>query len=243
MTLDQMNDLSKAGLFWDTRKNEVIILAGNDQDGMNTVFKGIIQEAYPDFNRSSETCFFFRASPGDIIKLKPTAPLSYSGPTVDAAIVLQTMAKNAGLSLENSGVTVKLGSSYFSGTSWDQIVKMVRAANINATLDPVSGVLAIWPKAGSREGSVVVIAPTTGMIKYPQFSAPQVMVRVLFGSKVVQLTKGPGQKVKIESQLTAANGIFVASEITLNLSSQRPGGPWEMIVTAYPPNLGQSGGP
>lgn len=242
MSLDHMNQLSKAGLMWNTSdslKNEMMISAGDQLTGMTTVFRGIIQEAYPDFRSLPDTSFFVRASPGPVMQLKPVAPLSYPG-AVDAATAFGTMAKNAGLTLENNGVSVQLASPYFPGTTFDQIVAAARAANVYASIDSVSGVLAIWPKTGSRSDTVT-ISPETGMIGYPQFSAAQVTVRSLFTPQVRQLTKGPGQKINIKSQLKAANGIFNTSQVTLQLESQKPGGAWEMIVTAYPKGYGQSG--
>lgn len=239
LNLDHMNQLSKAGLFWDTRQNEMQISAGDSLTGMTTVFRGIIQEAYPDFSGAPSTPFFVRASPGSVMQLKPVTPLSYPG-TVDAATALETMAKNGGLTLENNGVSVQLAAPYFSGTTFDQIVAATRAANIYSSIDSVSGVLAIWPKTGGRT-DMVIISPETGMINYPQFSSAQVSVRTLFTQQVRQLTKGPGQKIKINSQLAAANGVFVTSEISLRLESKKTGGDWEMNITAYPPSFGQSG--
>lgn len=240
MTLDHMNQLSKAGLFWDTRQNEMQISAGDSLTGMTTVFRGVIQEAYPEFISMPNTAFFVRASPGPIMQLKPVEPLSYPG-AVDAATALGAMAKNAGLTLENNGVAVQLASPYFAGTTFDQIVAAMRAANVYGTIDSVSGVLAIWPKTGSRS-DMVAISAATGMIGYPQFAQAQVSVRTLFTPQVRQLTKGPGQKIQIQSQLGAANGTFVTSEVSLRLESQKPGGDWEMNITAYPPSFGQSGG-
>lgn len=239
MTLDHMNALSKAGLLWDTRQNEMQISAGDSLTGMTTVFRGIIQEAYPDFRSLPDTSFFVRASAGALIQLKPVKPISYPG-TVDAATALGTMAKNAGLTLENNGVSVQMASPYFQGTTFDQIVAAVRAANIYATIDSVSGVLAIWPKTSSREEEVV-ISTENGMIGYPQFSQSSVSVRTLFTQMIRPISKGNGIKIKIQSDLKAANGSFVVSEISMRLESQKPGGSWEVDITAHPPNFGQSG--
>src|SRR5579863_5135799 len=51
MTLDQMNSLSRAGLLWRAARNEVLITAGDDVDGMVTVFSGEIIQSYPDFDQ------------------------------------------------------------------------------------------------------------------------------------------------------------------------------------------------
>lgn len=242
MTLNQMNELSKAGLFWDTRKNEVIVSAGDSLTGMTTIFRGIIQEAYPDFKGMPETNFYVFASPGPLIQLKPTPPLSYQGPSVDVSTVLGTMATNAGLTLENNGVSVQLSASYFHGTTWDQIVRVVKAANIYATIDTTAGVLAIWPKTGQRSNPPVVISAANGMIGYPQFAQNRVTVRTLFSQRVAAAVTGPGRAIQVVSDLTAANGSFVTSSLTFDLASQRPGGPWDIVIVAYPKTKGSSGG-
>ncbi len=241
MTLDHMNALSKAGLFWDARKNEMTISAGDDQEGMVTVFKGIIQEAYPDFRSIPQTNFYVKGQPMVLAQLKPVAPTTYPG-GVDLVTAVKGIAEKAGFAIEDNGVSVQLASPYLAGTAWDQIVSIIKAANVYATVDAVSGKIALWPKTGSRTISDVVISPENGMIGYPQFAAAQVQLRTEFGPKVAQLTRGPGQKIRVESQLTAAKGTFTVSTVGLTLSSQLPGGPWEMDITAYPPIYGQGGG-
>jgi hypothetical protein len=48
---------------------------------------------------------------------------------------------------------------------------------------------------------------------------------------------GPGIQIQIKSQLTAANGKFTAYQVDYVLSTEAPGGPWEMVITAEP-NIG-----
>jgi hypothetical protein len=60
----------------------------------------------------------------------------------------------------------------------------------------------------------------------------RIIVRALYDPSV----KFGGQ-VKVESQLTAANGTFNVIDLRYSLSSQMPDGPWEMIVTCIPPDL------
>lgn len=238
LTLNQMNSLSKAGLFFDTRQNEMVVTAGDDLSGMTTVFKGIIQEAYP-VKRGKDVPFFVRASPGVLAKLKPVEPSSYSGDT-DAKTALKTLAEKAGFKLEDNGINVQLASPYFAGSAWDQVVKAVRSSNLFMTLDSVSGVIAVWPKTGSRNGEAITIAKETGMIDSPQFAQSSVTVRTMFGPQAFPLMSGPGRKVRIKSQFTAANGVFTADSIFAKLESQTVGGAWEMEVTCHPAGVGQS---
>lgn len=231
MTLDQINTLTKAGTQWLDVNNLIIIRAGDSSNGLSTIFIGNIWEAYPEFGSAPNTAFVVTANPAGNIQLKPVAPSSYKGAT-DAATAIGRMAKQAGLGFENNGVNVQLADPYFPGTIWTQIKTAVAAANAYAHLDSATNTLAIWPKTGpGRGGAIPLIAPETGMIGYPEFQRQLVKVRTLFDPAV----KAGGQ-IRIRSQLKAANGTFQATSIDYNLSARMPDGPWEMMITAWPPN-------
>jgi len=231
MTLSQMNQLSKAGLVWKGREDKVQVSAGDDVSGMSVIFNGLIIEAYPDMTESPNSAFSIFATPTQIIQLKPVPPSTFPG-SVKAADVLEKMAKAAGLGFENNGVDVVLASPYFPGTMWQQMNSAKRAANIDATVDNVKNVLAIWPKTSSRSGGTITISPDTGMIGYPTFEQTRVKVRTVFDPSI--RVTGTGTKVKIESQLDAARGEFTITTINYNLASETPGGPWEMALDCSP---------
>ncbi len=231
MTLSQMNQLSKAGLVWKGREDKVQVSAGDDVSGMSVIFNGLIIEAYPDMTESPNSAFSIFATPTQIIQLKPVPPSTFPG-SVKAADVLEKMAKAAGLGFENNGVDVVLASPYFPGTMWQQMNSAKRAANIDATVDNVKNVLAIWPKTSSRSGGTITISPDTGMIGYPTFEQTRVKVRTVFDPSI--RVTGTGTKVKIESQQDAARGEFTITTINYNLASETPGGPWEMALDCSP---------
>ncbi len=68
------------------------------------------------------------------------------------------------------------------------------------------------------------------MIGYPSFSRNYIQVRTLFDPSI----KGSGSVFRVESELTAANGLWRIVNIEYDLSSQTPGGPWEMTIEGYP---------
>lgn len=226
LTLDQINQLTHAGTDISAAANTLAVSAG-DATGMTTVFSGNVYQAFPDM-RMPDSGFVFLASGSVLLQMKPAAPSSYSG-TADVATVMGNLASQAGLGLENNGVNVKLSNPYFSGTIGQQIAACAYAAGIYCTVDDVKGVLAIWPKTGYRAGAVPVISPETGMIGYPQFQVAGVRVRTLFNPEIYQ-----GEQVQIQSQLTAASGIFSVFRVDHNISAQLPEGPWETEILAYP---------
>jgi hypothetical protein len=238
LSLDHMNQLSVAGLVFESRQeqNFVAIQAGDDVSGMATIFKGQIIQAYPDFARQPDVSFYIQASPSNVIQMKPVEPSTFTGPT-SAATALDTIVKKAGLTLENNGVNAILASPYFPGTAWQQILGLIRAANCFGFLDGVTKTLAVWPKEGSRSGGKIVISPENGMIGYPQFQALNTVTRTLFNTEVSPAD--PGKLITIKSQLSAANGDFTVIGVTHDLMSEMPDGPWETTIIATPTKLGE----
>lgn len=247
MTLDQMNQLSVAGLLWNNRENRVRVEAGDSQSGLAEVFNGNILEAYPDF-KQPECAFVVRAIPGVGLQLKPVQPSTFQGST-DGIQALESIVKLAGLTLENNGVSGKLVNPYFPGTVWEQVIRCVRSLDCFAYYDSTSKKIAIWPKNKARNGSVRLIAPETGMIDYPQFQNVQVKVRTLLDTSIKF-----GTKFRVKSGLAAADGEWNITHITQDIASEMPDGPWEMTITgnrdqgsgsaptSSPPSSGVPGG-
>jgi hypothetical protein len=236
MTLSQINDLTKAGYYWATHKNLVAVQAGDAQAGLTTIFNGQIYQAYPDFNTQPDVSFVILAndfSPNGAIHMKPVTPVSFPGAVPIATALTQVLQTVPGITLENNGVNTVLSRPYLWGTAWQQINQIVKAADCFSTLDSTNGVLAIWPKSGYRTGSPLTLSPGTGMIGYPEFQAQYMTVRSLFNPAV----KGTGFPITVQSQLTAANGVWILDNLDYNLSTETPGGPWEMALHLHPKSL------
>ncbi|MGA8495925.1 MAG: hypothetical protein WB764_10615 [Xanthobacteraceae bacterium] len=232
MTRDQLNQFTKAGLQYAVRNNMVTVEAGEVGGKMTTVFKGIVQESFPDFRAMPDVPLMISASTISDMQLKPVSPGSYQGST-DVGTIMGQMAQAAGLTLENAGVDVKLSNPYFSGTIWDQIKSCANAANIFVHVDRVAGVLAIFPKGGARAGAPVVVSAASGMIQYPGYQNVNVVVRTLFNPAIKF-----GSQIKVESELPPANGIWYVYGLDYTLSAQLPDGPWEQTITGYRPGGG-----
>ncbi|MBM2767070.1 baseplate hub protein [Burkholderia anthina] len=202
------------------RFNQLVIEAGDDLVGMSVIFQGQISMAMPTYNNAPDVALHVAACPGLLEAVKVAPALSYSG-SADAAIIMQNLATQNGYMFENNGVSVILSTPYFPGSPKRQMEACANAANINWSLD--NGVLAIWPKGGSRSGFVQTISPETGMIGYPAGTpAGGVLVRTLFNPHLHY-----GAAVQLESSLPFANGKFVLFDIAHDLESETPNGQWE----------------
>ncbi|HEX3982165.1 MAG TPA: hypothetical protein VHX12_00585 [Acidisoma sp.] len=229
LSLNHINQLTKAGTVFASRFNLVAVQAGDAQAGMSLVFNGQFIDAYPDFSSQPNSPFIISAVTGQQIAMKPVAPTSYPG-TADAATVMGTMAQNAGLGFEANGVSVKLANPYYPGTIGTQIAACAKAANCYAAIDGVTNTLAVWPKTGSRGGTVPLISAAPGkMINYPAFQQSGIILRTIF-NPILKI----GGQCQVKSRLAAACGIWNITGLQHSLSCQEVDGPWETIVTAYP---------
>lgn len=228
MTLDRMNALSKAGQVYEAQNNTILIEAGDQGAKLTPIFRGIVIEAYPDFRSQPEVSFYIMATPTSIAQLKPVSPTSFSGGT-QASVAFEKIAQAAGWKFENNAVNVAFQSPYFSGTAWTQLLSCVRAAGCFAYFDSMQNTVAVWPKLGNRTGAAVTISPESGMKGYPSFQAKIVTVPTLFDPR-----PRIGQLINVKSQLKAANGQFTCVNVTHDLASQTPDGPWETIVSGSP---------
>lgn len=227
MPLDVMNRLTVLNTLnpTDGILNYVTISAGDDEAGMSVCFVGNISEAWADFSGAPEGKFVVSAFSGVYPAIKPVAPTSYRG-TVDVATVMEGIAAQWAsqpdqprLTLENNGVTGKIDNPYLSGTLTQQLDQMRKAAGIEAVV--IGPILAIYPKGKARSGAPIVVSPETGLVGYPAFTQSGIQFQTLYNPSIVF-----GRRVKVESVLAQAAGIWRVDNVSHNLESEMPNGAW-----------------
>ena len=248
LTPSLMNQLSTLGLAFNlVAKNTLTISAGDDVNGMTTVFAGTIMAAYADYNSMPSVPFKFECNAGVIDAVAPAVPASFPGP-VDVATVMSGFARLLGYGFENNGVTTQLPPSYFSGNVRTQMQACAAAAGINAEV--VNGnVLAIWPKGGSRTSVTLVpiLSKDSGMIGSPAFTQQGIIVKtvfnpqIAFGGKVQVLSTvlngiQQAQQAKNQTFKTPSNSIWAVYKLDHALDSLVPKGQWMSSVYGYNPN-------
>jgi hypothetical protein len=233
MPLSMMNQLSTLGmLVVATRRNNVAISAGSQGSGMSLVFQGTVVDAWADFSGAPDVSFQIAVAAGLFEAVKPVPASSYKG-TADVATIMASLAEQMGFAFENNGVNVKLSNPYFPGSARQQVVRCATAANINFSTD--DNKLAIWPKGQSRGGLIPLISPQTGMVGYPTFNANGLIVTTLFNPGITH-----GGQIKVQSSLTPANGTWIVNNLSHDLASEMPDGPWftrmEVVPVGFLPN-------
>lgn len=201
-------------------KNTVLLAAGDDTTGMQSVFQGTIYDAWADYNTSPDVAFNIIAYSGLDAAVKPVGATSYRGAT-DVAVIMAAFATDMNLTFENNSVSATLSNPYFSGTSLAKVRQCARAANILYTID--RGVLAIWNKTEGRAtvGTVPLLSPTTGMIGYPALSSKGMTINSLFNYNI-----NYGRDVRVESSIPMACGNWRVTSVAHSLSCELQDGPW-----------------
>lgn len=232
LSLSLTNQLSTFGMQINlVQQTSIVLSAGDETNGMATVFTGSFVSAFADF-AAPEVSFNIRAHTGFADAVISAAPTSFRG-SVDVATVLSGLATKMGMRFENNGVTTKLADSYFPGTLREQARAVVRNAGIEWNGGD-NGVLAIWPRGGSRGGQVPIVSPATGLEGYPTFTAYGVVLKTLLNPSI-----GLGGQIDLRSSIKAANAIYSVYAIDHDLESNVPGGRWHSTVSAYNPKLPQ----
>lgn len=224
-----MNQLSTLGMQINlVPKNPITLLAG-ENGNLTTAFQGYIISAYADFNASPDVAFHISAHTLGAFAAAPAEPTSFKG-SVDVATVMSGFASKMGMRFENSGVSSRLSNPYFSGSLRNQAQACVKAAGINWNSGE-GGLLAIWPRSGTRGGQIPLIAPPPdgSMIGYPTYTAYGIMLRNLYLPTV-----GLGQKVKVQSSVLET-GEWQVYMLAHEIECEMPNGKWETSIAAYNP--------
>lgn len=237
------NQLSTLGMQVQLVPKNVVTVGAGDADAngnfvaanMSVVFVGTVYNAYGDYSLRPGSAFRVTAHSGAAESAIVLPPTSYDG-TTDVATIMSNLASQMGIGFENNGVKSTLSNPYKYGTGWTQFQSVARDAWINATIDNVGGTetLVIWPKNGTRNGSIPLIAPPPdgNMIGYPTYTASGIRVETLFNKGVAF-----GGQIKVVSSLTPACNTWAIHGLDHDLESQVEGGKWQTNILAYNPKF------
>ncbi len=228
LTLSIMNQLSTLGQkVILVPRDSITITAGDDENGMFTVFTGTIKDAYADFSASPQVPFNITANAGLSQAVNNAQVSSFNGST-DVATIMSGLASKMQLTFENNGVSKKLASPYLYGSLRNQAYSAAEAAGISLIID--NGKLAIWPRNGSRGGQIPLVSPDTGLVGYPAYTAEGISLKTIFNPSIVF-----GGQIKVQSSLTPANKTWAVFSLDYELDSLVPHGSWFCHIGAFNP--------
>lgn len=199
---------------------EVFAIDGNEE---TLVFKGNIINAWGDYLHQPDVNLDIQAQSAFAAALTPVPPRSFPGER-NAGEILGILSADMGYSFEDNGVDVLLTDTYLANTTLDQAKKVAAAAGAELYFDDV--ILAATPRSTARITTIVpLINAKSGMIGYPTFDGIGIVVRTLYNPAIVF-----GGLIMVDSQLPQANGKWIVTSITHELSCEMPDGPWFSLV-------------
>ena len=211
-----------------SRKNLVVVKAGDDVNGVAIAFSGTITNGYSDYQSSPQVPFHVEASASSLFGVAAQLPTAFPQGG-DVATMLSGLADVMDLKFEPNGVQRTLPASYFSGSALKQVQDICEAAGIDHTID--SGILAIWDPSSSRGGLIPLIDKDHGLIGYPAWTFSGIIFKSLYNPNL-----NFGGRVNVQSsrpELIKLNGEWTINRIDHNLDSELPGGNWYSTVQAY----------
>jgi hypothetical protein len=227
LSLSVMNDLSTLGKPLPAIRNNVVTVKPRSEDsGATVAFTGVIQQAWADMQSIPESVFVVQATSGMFEQLRPLPPTSYNG-VADVGDVMAGIANQMGLNFTNSGVDEQVSHPYLSGTGVQQVRQLASAARIEWIIE--NNTLAIWPTGASRDpaSNPILVSADTGMVGFPSWTAQGLMVKTLYNPEISY-----GAAIKIESDITPANGLWSPFKIDHNLESEVTEGSWFSMIEA-----------
>lgn len=224
LTMSQINQLSTFGQPIHPQKlYKMIVEAGDDVNGVSTVFTGTITQAWADFQPMPQVPFHAVAvAQGDAIVQKSDNGQkdwnSYTGQT-SVKTMYQNLAGQMKAQLEYHGPDLFLNSPYHFGSPMRQFDMIREAVDHMGVAE--NGVLAVWPLNQSRPGGSLVVSRDTGMVAYPSFTEFGVLTRVEFTAYAKY-----GTEFTVKSDIQPANGKWSIIKSEYRLQAEQPGGAW-----------------
>jgi hypothetical protein len=154
---------------------------------------------------------------------------SFKG-TIPAATVMQQIAGQMNMPFTNNGVTSILTNPAYTGSAKVQAEACLKEAGAswNAGDD---GTIVIWPKGGTRGGSIPLISKNSGLIGYPYPSGQGLIgLKTLFNPAI-----SFGGQIQVDTSILPAKGTYNVVAITHELASEMPGGEWFSSIVGSPP--------
>lgn len=198
------------------QKNRLVLMAGDEENGMSQVFQGDITSAVPVFNTDATAVFEIEAITGYVATVTPVSTLSAEG-AQDVTTLMKTLASQMGLSFKNRGVQgVQLRNIAFVGGYWEQAKQIAEAARIQLILDDDEMIIAPLGslRSDDDEGNTPVLSGTTGLIGFPSFDSKGISCKCIYEPKIQV-----GGPVRVESIVPKSSGLWRVTSLTHSLQA------------------------
>lgn len=221
LALDKMKKLMRVQ--WNTLGallNTVLIEAGEEGGTLTRVYEGNITFAKIDMSTAPNQFLNIESQSAIVDAFSAADPIKFDA-GLDAAFMIETIAKQMGYQFENNGATkIMTDSSTYEGSNLNKIQKIASAANFDLYTE--QNLIAICPKGGARQLKIPVITPSTGLIGYPTPDIRGISFTCFYDPAVRF-----GGIVKVDgSEIDVCNGEWRVYGSTTTLEANAPNGGW-----------------
>lgn len=225
--LDNMKKLMRVQ--WNTMSailNTVRIEAGEQGGTLTRVYEGNITFAKIDMSNAPNVFLNIESQSAIVDSLTAADPIKFDA-NLDAAFMIETIAKQMGYQFENNGATkIMVDSSTYEGSNLNKIQKIAAAANFDLYTE--QNLIAICPKGGARKLKIPVITPTTGLVGYPIPDIRGVSFKCFYDPNI----RFGGIITIKDSIIDVCNGDWRIYGATTILEANVPDGAWFIDVNA-----------
>ena len=229
LTMDAMRDMTTLAFKpLQTKKNLIVIFAGDETEGMSMCFAGEIDTAYADFSGAPTIKMHIEAAAGSYPSLKASPPIAVKG-SQSAASLIEQFAKESGYTFKNNGVTSSVKNAVLNGSPVQKMRTVAGMVGCELIID--DNVVKIQPyDKGLDEGNAVLMSKDAGMLGYPTFTSEGIKMRCLYNPDL-QL----GGMVEVDTVVPGAKGTWKITKLSQSLVANSPSpGDWFSEIEASP---------
>jgi hypothetical protein len=197
-----------------SRKNKIMIEAGEKGKELSVVFKGDITSSFPDFSTAPDIFLNIEAMASSFSLQMNTSPTSIDG-EISAPVLFEQFANEAGFGFINNGISATVKNSTFVGSPPQKAEQLAKEINCELIIDDENYIVQKWDEA---QGVAVVVSPESGLIGYPSFTNDGISCKSFFNPAL----KFGGQ-IRLESMLPRATGFWKITKLAHSLSAYTTG--------------------
>ena len=229
LTMDAMRDMTTLSFRpLQTKKNLIVIFAGDETNGMSQCFAGEIDTAYADFSGAPTIKMHIEAAAGSYPNLKASAPIAVKG-SQTAASLIEGFAKESGYTFVNNGVTASVKNAVLNGSPVQKARTVANMVGCELIIDDNTMKIQPFDK-GLDEGNAVLMSKDSGMLGYPTFTSEGIKLRCLYNPDL-QL----GGMIEVDTVVPGAKGSWKITKLSHSLVANAVSpGDWFSEIEASP---------
>ena len=228
MSIDEMNKFSSVGSdMVRIGSMGVKVYAGTVGKAIAEVYNGSLSRAYIDFGSVPDVSFACSGTCTLVDWAKPSKPNTFPG-FADAEYLITQLAAQIGYTVNNpDNAHAVVQNQYVTGSVMSQIFAIARAAAIPMQIN--GKVINIWPNDGFRSDITIDLGPNNGLVGYPTYYPQGFIVKSEFNPIISN-----GRRINLTSVIPKANGLWPTQNVTHEISTLMPDGPWFTTAVLSP---------